>query len=127
MDRMTRRYAPEHRRGMRTSRTTRILALAAAAVMFTGLFAQIAVRAQISGQAKEIAAVQRQIQTMDANAENLSRYINEYHDLEDIGKRALELGMQQPQEDQLRVIRLPALADTQAQTVANSGSENVSG
>lgn len=126
MDRMTRRYEPERGRA-RGVRATRILAATAAAVMFAGLFAQIAVRAQISGQAKEIAAVQRQIQTMDANAENLSRYINEYHDLEDIGKRALELGMQQPEEDQLRVIRLPALTDTQSQTVANGGGENVTG
>lgn len=102
----------------REARQTRLLLIAAAMVLFCGLFAQIAVRAQVSSQAKEIAAVQAEIRAMSASADNLTLCINQHHDLETISERALAMGMTQPTDDQLRVVNLPA-ANTSTQTVAN--------
>lgn len=112
----------------REQRMTRMLLVAAAVVLFCGLFAQIAVRAQVSGQAKEIAAIQAQMSAMNADAENLRLCINQYHNLEDIGKRALAMGMEQPTDDRLRVVSLPVVnTDTPTQTVVNTDGEGING
>jgi len=112
----------------REKRQTQVLLVAAAVVLFCGLFAQIAVRAQVSGQAKQIAAVQAQIRAMSVDADNLTLCINQHHDLEAIGRRALAMGMGQPTEDQLRVITLPeAGGNTSTQTVANIDGEEMNG
>ena len=105
---------------------SRVLLAAAAAVLFCGLFGQIAVRAQISRQSKEIAAIQEEIKVLTANAENLGLNINQRHNLEEIGRKAAELGMGQPTESQLRVVWLPSLnGNTSTQTVANNSGEEM--
>lgn len=107
-------------------RRTEILLVVAAVVLFCGLFAQIAVRAQVSGQAKQIAAVQAQIRAMNADADNLTLCINQHHDLEAIGRRALAMGMGQPTEEQLRVVTLSAAGgNTSTQTVVNIDGEEI--
>lgn len=112
----------------REQRLTKILLAAAAVVLFCGLFAQIAVRAQISSQNKMIQAVQKQICTMNAEADNLNLCINQHHNLEAIGQRALALGMIQPQENQLRSIVLSQpMGNTSTQTVANVDVEEIVG
>lgn len=112
----------------REQRLTKILLAAAAVVLFCGLFAQIAVRAQISSQNKMIQAVQKQICTMNAEADNLNLCINQHHNLEAIGQRALALGMIQPQENQLRSIVLSQpMGNTSMQTVANVDVEEIVG
>lgn len=112
----------------REQRLSRTLAVLAAIVFFGGLFGQIALRAQISGQAKRIDAVHREIRTLSASAENLDLCINQYHNLETIGQRALQLGMDVPADDQLRVVNLPQIGgDTSTQTVANDSGEKISG
>lgn len=112
----------------REQRLTKILLAAAAVVLFCGLFAQIAVRAQISSQNKMIQAVQKQICTMNAEADNLNLCINQHHNLEAIGQRALALGMIQPQENQLRSIVLSQpMGNTSTQTVANVDIEEIIG
>ena len=101
-----------------------MLLILAAAVLFCGLFAQIAVRAQISGQNKQIAAVKAEIRTLSANAENLDLNINQRHNLTEIGARAVQLGMTQPDETQLRMVNLPAAnGNTSTQTVYGDGEE----
>ena len=62
----------------RERRTSLVLMAVAAVVLFAGLFAQISIRARISGQAKQISAVRQEIQALSANAENLSLCINQY-------------------------------------------------
>lgn len=115
-------------RRRREQRVSRVLAVTAAVVFFGGLFGQIALRAQISGQAKKIDAVHREIQALSANAENLDLCINQYHNLEIIGQRARQLGMDVPVDDQLRVVSLPQVGgDTSTQTVANGDGEKISG
>lgn len=120
-----------NRRNMRRERERRlsgILLVLAAVVLFCGLFGQIALRAQISGQAKKMAAVQAEIRTLSANAENLGLTINQRHNLTEIGQKAVLLGMEQPHESQMRVVRLPALnGNTSTQTVANIGGEELNG
>lgn len=112
----------KRRRAARPLDMSRKLALAALAVLLIGTITLIVVRVRVSAQSKALARVQKQIKTMDANADNLNRYIGEYHDLDDIAKKAQALGMQQPEEDQLRVVAIPALDDTQAQTVDSGES-----
>lgn len=116
------------KRILREQRRVRLLLALAAVVLFCGLFAQIAVRAQISGQAKQIAAVQAQIHALNADADNLNLCINQHHNLETIGRRALAMGMEQPTDDQLRVVSLPVVhGDTSTQTVANIDGEEING
>lgn len=115
------------KRMRREKRLTQMLLIAAAVVMFCGLFAQIAVRAQVAGQRKQIASVQAQIRALSVDADNLTLCINQHHDLEAIGRRALALGMGQPTEDQLRRVNLPAAGNTSTQTAANIGGEEING
>lgn len=124
MDRTMNRYGRNRRR----QRTSALLLVVAAVVLFCGLFAQITVRAQIAGQSKELAAVQAQIRALNAEAENLSLCINQHHNLAAIEMRALDLGMEHPTEDQLRVVSLPQLnGNASAQTVANTDGGEVNG
>ncbi len=115
-------WRPRSRRG-REQRQLRALAVLAALVLFAGLFGQVALRAQISGQVKRVDAVRREIQALSANAENLSLCINQYHNLADISVRAQNLGMAMPTDDQLRVVSLPAVEDTPAPVAEGAGEE----
>ena len=110
----------------REKRQIRFLLVIAALVLVCGLFAQITVRAQVTGQAKEIAAVQAQINAMNADADNLTLCINQHHNLEVIRSRALAMGMTQPQDGQVRRVSLPNF-NTSTQTVANTDGEEING
>lgn len=121
------RTMEQNRRIAREKRLTRALLIVAAAVLFCGLFAQIAVRAQVSGQTKEISAVQAGIDAMKVDAENLQLCINQHHNLEEISKRALAMGMEQLTDDRIRVVSLPAGDNTSTQTVVNTDGEEING
>lgn len=123
MDRMSARSE----RIRRENRIARVLMVVAAVVLIAGLVAQITVRARIFGQNKQIAEIQRDIHTMNANAENLNLYINQYHNLTAIGQRAEMLGMEKAAGEQLRYVNLPVIGDTSAQTVVNSDGEEMIG
>lgn len=104
------------------------LLVLAAVVLFCGLFGQIALRAQISSQNKRLASVQAEIKTLTANADNMSLSINQRHNLAEISQKAVLLGMEQPDESQMRVISLPAVNGyTSTQTVANDNGEELNG
>ena len=108
----------------RERRLTKVLLIAAALVFFCGLFGQIALRAQLSGQNKQLASLEKEIQALSANAANLDLSINQRHKLDEIGRKAILLGMEQPDESRLRVVSLPqANGETSAQTVLNDGGE----
>jgi len=112
----------------RERRLTFILMVLAAIILFVGLFAQIAMRAQISAQAKRIASLQNEIYDLSTKANNLDMNINRHHNIKDITARTVELGMEQPDETQLRVLTLPAInGNTSTQTVANFGVDEVQG
>ena len=108
----------------RERRLTKVLLIAAALVFFCGLFGQIALRAQLSGQNKQLASLEKEIQALSANAANLDLSINQRHNLDEIGRKAILLGMEQPDESRLRVVSLlQANGETSAQTVLNDGGE----
>ena len=61
---------------------SRAMMILAALVLIAGLIFQISMRARVSAQSKEIASVQRQIQTLNADIMNLNLCINQSHNLE---------------------------------------------
>ena len=117
-------YSSQRRREQALSR---ILIAVAAVVLFCGLFAQITLRSQISNQSKQLAAIQKEIDELDARAGNLDLNINQRRSHEEITKRAIALGMSEPEESQLRVLMLPVAGDTSTQTVAVSSGEEMNG
>lgn len=112
----------------REQRWSRILLVVAVLVFFGGLFGQIAMRDRIADQTKKIDKVDGEIVALDANVKNLTLCINQYHNLEQIDERARALGMYEPTEEELRVVRLhSASGNTSTQTVASSAGEEING
>ena len=104
----------------------RILFAVAAAVLVAGLFLQITMLARISDQTKQAAALEREIVELSANAENLQLTISQHHNLETIAARAQQLGMEQPDETQIRVVRVACgNEDTSIHTVEAIDGEKV--
>lgn len=99
----------------RESAWNRLLLILAATVLLAGLFVQITMLSRISSQNKQASALEKEIVELSANAENLELSINQYHNLEVIAARARQLGMEQPNETQIRVV-----------SVARSDHENTS-
>ena len=113
-------------RRARERRTSRILMAVFALVLFIGVFAQIAMMAKLAGQNKQVVATQKEIKALSASADNLNLGLNQYHNLERIAARAQQLGMEQPDETQLRVVNLPTVIDsTSTQSADSSGAEEM--
>ena len=113
-------------RRTRERQTSRVLMIAFALVLFIGVFAQIAMMAKLAGQNKQVVAAQKEIKALSASADNLNLGLNQYHNLERIAARAQQLGMEQPDETQLRVVNLPTVIDsTSTQSADNSGTEEM--
>ena len=117
------------RRGTRRAREhklSRMLMIAFALVLFIGVFTQIAMMARLSAQNKQVVETQKEIRALSASADNINLSLNQYHNLERIAARAAQLGMEQPDETQLRVVNLPALIDsTSTQSADSSGAEEM--
>ena len=104
----------------------RVLLFAAAAVLFAGLFLQITMLARISDQTKQASALEKEIVELSASAENLQLTISQHHNLETIAARAQLLGMEQPDETQIRVVSVAyGSEDTSTQTVEAIDGEKV--
>ena len=107
-------------------RVNRILVIVFAAVLFVGLFSQVAMVARLSGQAKVTRAVEREIRDLSANADNLNLSLNQFRSLDRVAMRAEQLGMEQPAEGQIRVVSLPGmLQNTSTQSAENIGAEEM--
>ena len=101
----------------------RRLMLAFAAVLFIGVNVQIAMLAQLSHQNKQALSLEGKSYELAMQIENLQLILEQHHDLKRITARAQQLGMQLPDESQLRVVNLPALGDsTTAQSAENTGA-----
>lgn len=110
----------------RERRISRALMIAFAVALFIGVCSQVAMMARLSGQNKQVAEMRREIKALSASADNLRLSLNQYHNLDRIAARAQQLGMEQPDETQLRVVNLPALIDsTSTQSADNSGAEEM--
>ena len=113
-------------RRARERRTSRILMAVFALVLFIGVFAQIAMMAKLASQNKQVVAAQKEIKALSASADNLNLGLNQYHNLERIAARAQQLGMEQPDETQLRVVNIPTYIDsTSTQSADSSGAEGM--
>ena len=110
----------------RERRTSRVMMVAFALVLFIGVFAQIAMMAKLSGQNKRLVETRKEIKVLSASADNLNLSLNQYHNLDRIAARAQQLGMEQPDETQLRVVNLPTVIDsTSTQSADSSGAEEM--
>ena len=95
-----------------------------AGCLLVGLFVQISLLAQISGQAKALNKVNGQIRELTSAEEDLQVCLSMYQNLERIENRAKALGMRLPDESQIRVVSLPGLAeDVSTQTAENTAAE----
>lgn len=104
----------------------RLLMVAFALVLFIGVFTQIAMMARLSGQNKQAVETEKEIRALSASADNLNLSLNQYHNLERIAARAEQLGMEQPDDTQLRVVNLPTLIDgTSTQSADSTGAEEM--
>ena len=114
-------------RARKMSARSRMLMLLAGLILFAGLFLQITMLSRISLQSKRASAVERELEELSANAENLELSINQYHNLEVIAARAQQLGMEQPDETQIRVVSVAKInpEDTSTQTAEGFGGEKV--
>ena len=114
-------------RARKMSARSRMLMLLAGLILFAGLFLQITMLSRISLQSKRAAALERELVELSANAENLELSINQYHNLEVIAARAQQLGMEQPDETQIRVVSVAKInpEDTSTQTAEGFGGEKV--
>ncbi|MDY5221473.1 MAG: cell division protein FtsL [Eubacteriales bacterium] len=77
---------------------------AVAVVLFAGLFMQITMLSRISSVSKQTAAVQAQTSALAREEANLELRVNEFHNLEQIAARAQQLGMESPDETQIRAV-----------------------
>ena len=120
---MNRRRSAQRARDMKMNR---LLMAAFALVLFIGVCAQIAMMARLSGQNKLVVQTRKEIKALSASADNLNLGLNQYHNLERIAARAQQLGMEQPDETQLRVVNLPTVIDsTSTQSADSSGAEEM--
>ena len=120
---MNRAHAP---RRVREKRLNRMLMTAFAVVLFIGVVLQIAMMARLSAQNKQVVEAQNETHMLGVRADNLNLALNQYHNLDRIAARAQQLGMEQPDETQLRVVNLPTLVDnTSTQSADNSGAEEM--
>lgn len=113
-------------RRARERRLSRILMCVFAVVLFVGMVSQITMLACISGQQKQVKALEKELHELDAKADNFDLCLNQFKNLERISLRAQQLGMEQPTETQIRVVNLPnAIVSTSTQSVDNISAEEI--
>jgi len=82
----------------------RVMKAAIILILLFGLAAQIIMITRINSQNRKACAVESEIVELNATADNLKHSISQYHDLDRISARATQLGMNQPTDDQIRVV-----------------------
>ena len=108
---------------MRERKLNRRLMIAFAVVVLLGVVAQITMMVQLSNQSKQTHAVRRETVELESRINNLTLSLEQFHNQERIAARARVLGMQLPDETQLRVVNLPGLSySTTAQSAENTGA-----
>ena len=113
-------------RRAREKKLNRALMAVFAVVLFIGVFLQIAMMARLSAQNKQVVEARNDTHMLAVRADNMNLALNQYHNLERIAVRARQLGMEQPDETQLRVVNLPGLIDsTSTQSADKSGAGEI--
>ena len=109
--------------GQREHRLNRRLMIAFAAVVLLSVIAQITMLALISDQSKATYAARKASRELTSRIQNLNHSLEQYHNRDRITAKAQALGMQLPDETQLRVVNLSGLSySTTAQSAENAGA-----
>ena len=108
---------------LREQKLNRGLMIAFAVVVLLGVIAQITMLARLSNQSKETFQARDEAEELTTRISNLNRSLDQFHNRERIAAKAQALGMQLPDETQLRVVNLPGLSySTTAQSAENTGA-----
>lgn len=101
----------------------RVLKYVACAILIAGIVMQVFMLAEISGKAKERVRAEEDISRMYAAMDNMQLQLVGYERTTWIEQRAIEMGMQWPTDDQLRVIAVPhEYVDSTTHTAEITGS-----
>jgi len=106
-------------------KASRVLVIVFAAVLFVGLFVQIAMVARMMDQNKQVRAVETEIRELSARADNLNLALSQYSNLELVASQAAKLGMTTPTEGQIRVVNLPDAVEYTSAQSADGGVEEM--
>lgn len=103
----------------------RLLKALTVIVLFAGIFLQITMLARISAENKRADQTAKDIVSLGHRIENIERDIDNYRNSNDIMALAIEMGMQNPDQSQLRPISVENLEEenTFGQTAEESGVE----
>ena len=105
-------------------RANRVMMIAFMVVFFLGLFLQIAMAVRLAGQNKRIQAMELEIRDLSATADNLNLALSHYQSLDRVATQAQKLGMELPENDQIRVVHVPdIIEDTSAQGAVNGAGK----
>lgn len=115
---------PRRARAQRQERAGRTLLAVFMAVLFVGLFVQIAMVARLARQNKEIQRVATEIRDLSATADNLELSLSHYQSPDRVAKQAERLGMEQPAEGQIRVVSVPEIIEDTSAQGAGTGAGN---
>ena len=108
---------------LREQKLNRGLMIAFAVVVLLGVIAQITMLALLSGQSKATYAARKASRELTSRIQNLNHSLEQYHNRDRITARAQDLGMQLPDETQLRVVNLSGLSySTTAQSAESTGA-----
>ena len=104
----------------------RALMAAFAVVLLAGILGQIIMMTRLTHQGRRLAELRQETYALSVQADNLNLSMSQYHNLQRIEARARQLGMEQPDESQLRVLNLPAVSgDLSAQSADSSAAEDL--
>ena len=84
----------------------KLLKILVLVVLIAGIAVQITLQIRVHAQEAQIASVQKQIQSLNADIMNLNLCIDQNYDLEAIAARAKALGMEEIDETRVRVVTL---------------------
>jgi len=108
---------------VREQKLNRGLMIAFALVVLLGVIVQITMMARLSNQSKQTYAAQKETRELASRINNLNHSLEQFGNHDRIAARALALGMQLPDETQLRVVNLSGLSyGTTAQSAENVGA-----
>ncbi|MBQ6347556.1 MAG: hypothetical protein IJI71_08360 [Clostridia bacterium] len=108
---------------MREQKLNRRLMIAFAVVVLLGVVAQITMMVQLSNQSKQTFAARTEARDLASRIDNLNHSLEQFHNRDRITARAQALGMQLPDDTQLRMVNLSGLSyGTTAQSAENTGA-----
>lgn len=108
---------------LRERKLNRGLMIAFAAVVLLGVVAHITMMVRLSKQSKQTYEARSEARELASRIDNLNHSLEQFHSHDRITARAKALGMQLPDDTQLRMVNLSGLSyGTTAQSAENTGA-----